>query len=479
MTGATWRARFAARLGPEPALVLASGETWSGDELAARAGGAAAWLESLGAEPGTAVPSLLAAGGSSIALLVAGALWDRPVAPLGPRLTPDELAACVRGLDANVLVTEAEFLPAAERVAASTGVRVAVLPESLARVDRPFEPDVATDVVACFQHTSGTTGRPKRVVVDQGRLAHRVDASPRALEFAAGDSYATAGGFHHAAGAVMLLIMLGAGGSVVPLRGFSIDGWRELAQRRPTHALAVPSQIEMLLRADALAIPTLRLLQYGASPIHPDTLRAALAALPATRFVQIFGQTEGSPLTALTHEDHLRALGGDRHLLASAGRAVTDLDLALDLDAAPDDPDVGEVRARAAHLFTRGADGWLATGDLGRIDAEGYLYLVGRLGDMLIRGGENVYPLEVERVLEAHPGVVEAAVYGVPDRRLGQEIAAAVVGVDGAPPGADELAEWCRGRLAPFKIPRTWTVVDALPRTASGKLLRRALPNES
>lgn len=479
MIGTTWRARFAARVGPEPALALAAGETWSSDELAARAGGAAYWLDSLGAEPGIAVPALLAAGGPSIALLVAGALWDRPVAPLGPRLPPDELASCVRGLDARLLVTDAEFLPVAEAVAARTGVAVAVLPGSLVAVDRPFDADVASDAVACFQHTSGTTGLPKRVVVDQGRLGHRVDASPRALEFTAGDSYATAGGFHHAAGAVMLLIMLGAGGSVVPLRGFSIDGWRGLAERRPTHALAVPSQIEMLLRADALAIPSLRLLQYGASPIHPDTLRAALAALPATRLVQIFGQTEGSPLTALTHEDHLRALNGDRHLLASAGRAVLDLDLALDLHAAPDDPEVGEVRARAAHLFARGADGWLATGDLGRIDPEGYLYLVGRLGDMLIRGGENVYPLEVERVLEQHPGVVEAAVYGVPDRRLGQEIAAVVVGVDGAPPTAGALTEWCRERLAPFKVPREWTFVDALPRTASGKLLRRALAAES
>jgi acyl-CoA synthetase (AMP-forming)/AMP-acid ligase II len=435
----------------------------------------AEWLDSLGAPPGVAVPALLAASGSSIALLVAGALWDRPVAPLGPRLTTDELAACVRGLDARLLVTEREFLPAAEAVAKRAGVAVAVLPETVGRVDRGFDPGVAPDAVALVQHTSGTTGLPKQVVVSQGRLGHRVDATPRVLEFGVGDSFTTAGGFHHAAGAVMFLIMLAAGGSVIPMRHFSIDEWRALDARRPSHALAVPSQIEMLLRADALVLPSLTLLQYGASPIHPDTLRAALAALPATRFVQVFGQTEGSPLTALTHEDHLRALRGEPGLLASAGRAVADLELALDLDAAPDDPEVGEVRARAAHLFAPGPDGWLATGDLGRIDAEGYLYLVGRLGDMLIRGGENVYPLEVERVLEQHPGVVEAAVYGVPDRRLGQEIAAAVVAVGGMPPSAEELTVWCRERLAPFKVPREWVFLDALPRTASGKLLRRAL----
>lgn len=471
----TWRARFASRVDAAAALRLTPETTWSADELVARAGGAAQWLDEHGVEPGDVVPALLAAGGSSIALVVAGALFDRPAAPLGPRLTPRELATCVQRLGARILVTEAEFRPAAEAIGARAGVPVAVLPESLTAVDRPFDPDVAPDAVALVQHTSGTTGDPKQVLVDQGHLGHRVDATPRALEFLAGDSYATAGGFHHAAGAVMMLIMLAAGGSVVPMRGFSIDAWRALAARRPTHALAVPSQIEMLLRDDALTIPSLRVLQYGASPIHPDTLRAALATMPATRFVQIYGQTEGSPLTALTHEDHLRALAGERHLLASAGRAVPGLELTLDLDAAPDDPEVGEVRARAAHLFVSGEDGWLATGDLGRLDGEGYLYLVGRVGDMLIRGGENVYPLEVERVLEQHPGIREAAVYGLPDRRLGQEVAAAIVVDDAAAPSVEELTAWCRDRLAPFKIPRHWRVVDALPRTASGKILRREL----
>jgi acyl-CoA synthetase (AMP-forming)/AMP-acid ligase II len=127
-------------------------------------------------------------------------------------------------------------------------------------------------------------------------------------------------------------------------------------------------------------------------------------------------------------------------------------------------------------VFLPGPDGWLRTGDVGRFDDEGYLYLRGRLGEMIIRGGENVYPLEVERVLETHPKIGEAAVVGVDDRRWGQTIKAYVVPVDPAdPPDPAELAAYCRDRLAAFKVPVDWELRTALPRNAAGKLLRHSL----
>jgi acyl-CoA synthetase (AMP-forming)/AMP-acid ligase II len=271
----------------------------------------------------------------------------------------------------------------------------------------------------------------------------------------------------------MILVVLGSGGSVAPMRAFSTDAWRHQGERGPTHALLVPTQIEMLLDAGALDVPTLEVLQYGASPIHPDTLRAALETVPRVRFVQIYGQTEGSPITMLDLDDHLRALAGEPELLASSGRAVSGLDLELsDMDQAG----VGEVRARADHLFMVDRDGWMSTGDLGRLDERGYLFLAGRRGDRIIRGGENVYPLEVERVLEMHPGVGETAVVGFADRRYGERIAAFVVPrADGVAPNDAELVEWCRERLAHFKVPERWIFVDCLPRNAAGKLVRRSL----
>ena len=133
--------------------------------------------------------------------------------------------------------------------------------------------------------------------------------------------------------------------------------------------------------------------------------------------------------------------------------------------------------ARADHLFATGVDGWLRTGDLGRLDGDGYLYLVGRRGDMIIRGGENVYPMEVENRLLEHPRIADAAVIGVPDRLLGEVIKAFVVPADPAdPPAAGELRAFARAALAGFKVPARWEFVPSLPRNATGKLLRRQLP---
>jgi acyl-CoA synthetase (AMP-forming)/AMP-acid ligase II len=144
-----------------------------------------------------------------------------------------------------------------------------------------------------------------------------------------------------------------------------------------------------------------------------------------------------------------------------------------------DDAGVGEVVARGDHLFVVDDEGWLRTGDLGRLDDEGYLHLVGRRGDRIIRGGENVYPVEVERVLEQHPGVREAAVIGVADRRWGEVVRAVIVPVDPArPPDPDDLRAHTRALVAGFKVPAQWTFVDDLPRNAGGKLLRRLLKSE-
>jgi acyl-CoA synthetase (AMP-forming)/AMP-acid ligase II len=230
--------------------------------------------------------------------------------------------------------------------------------------------------------------------------------------------------------------------------------------------------VEMLLRGNALAVPTLRVLQYGASPIHPATLRRAMEALPGVDFLDLYGQTEGSPITALTPADHRRAAAGDEHLLQSVGRAAPGVDVRIE---GADEHGVGEVTARAAHLFVSSDDGWLRTGDMGRLDDEGYLYLVGRRGDRIIRGGENVYPLEVENVLQEHPKVAEAAVVGVADQLYGEIVKAFVVAADGYPPTAEELRAFARHQLAGFKVPAEWAFVPALPRNATGKLLRREL----
>jgi acyl-CoA synthetase (AMP-forming)/AMP-acid ligase II len=285
---------------------------------------------------------------------------------------------------------------------------------------------------------------------------------------------ATGSPFHHIAGLGTYAVALAAGAAVAPLPHFTIDTWTRLGALGVTHSLTVPTMLEVLLDAGALAFPSLRLLQYGAAPIHPDTLRRTMDAAPGVDLVNLFGQTEGSPITCLGAADHRRiASEGRVDLLGSVGRAVPGVEVWID---APDRRGVGEIAARGRHLMRTDANGVLRTGDLGRFDEDGYLFLAGRLGDAIIRGGENVHPLEVEHALEEHPGVREAAVVGVPDRRWGEVVTAIVVPVDPAhPPDVAELRTHARARLAGFKVPTEWTFADALPRSATGKLLRRDL----
>jgi acyl-CoA synthetase (AMP-forming)/AMP-acid ligase II len=327
---------------------------------------------------------------------------------------------------------------------------------------------------AFLLHTSGTTGLPKPVPYVQDRLARRALVNARLCGLGPGCVYASASGFHHIAGLGNYVVALAAGAALAPMPRFTVEAWQDLGKLGVTHALTVPTMLEMLLDADALALPALRILQYGAAPIHPDTLRRTLDALPAVGLVNLYGQTEGSPITCLGPEDHLRIREeGREDLLLSVGRAAPGVELRIERR---DESGVGEVVARAGHLFLGDEDGWLRTGDLGHLDEDGYLFLQGRRGEKIIRGGENIYPLEVERVLESHPGVREAGVVGVPDRRWGENVKAVIVAVDpGQPPAPDELRAHVRAHLAGFKVPTDWAYLDELPRNANGKLLRRQL----
>jgi acyl-CoA synthetase (AMP-forming)/AMP-acid ligase II len=442
-------------------------------ELLQRAAALIPWLDEIGAERGRPVPALLGTTPDALALVLAGAFTDRPVAPLGVRLTESEILGCVRAIEASAIVAEPTFEPLGAAVAKQGGLRFASLPNAPRdrgpRLDRA--PDRAS--LVAYLHTSGTTGLPKPVRIRSDRMAHRARANAALVGFTRRSIYATASPIHHVAGLGMILVALGAGAAVLPFPAFSVSAWRDLAGTGVTHALLVPTMIERLLREKCLAIESLEMLQYGGAPMDVGLLREAMRMLPGVRFVQIFGQTEGSPITCLTPDDHARGAAGRSHLLKTVGRAAPGVELRIE---EPDKEGVGEVCARAPHLFEPDEDGWLRTGDLGRLDDEGFLTLLGRRGDKIVRGGENVHPLEVERVLENHPSVREVVVVGVPDRELGERIRAyLVLEPSVGAPRADELRRFCRETLSGFKVPEQWAVVDALPRNPSGKVLRRAL----
>ncbi|MHB8464690.1 MAG: class I adenylate-forming enzyme family protein [Acidimicrobiales bacterium] len=465
-----WMQRAMSELEQMPTAVRTFTDEWSGAELLERAGGAARFLDRCGS-PGRPIPALVGSTAAAYALTLGGAFSNHPIAPLGTRLAVAELAPLVKALGAPVLVADHDNAEIAGRTAAAAGTGVAIF-DDVAPAEVDFVPTTPDSVVLVL-HTSGTTGQPKMVSVRDAAMYHRAGAYRAEMGLGPGDLYCSAGAFNHTGGVGMCFVAAADGAGVVPLARFSVDAWRALAELEPTCGLLVPTMIDLLLEQGALGALRLRALHYGTAPIHPLTLRGALDALPATRFTQAYGQTEGGPLALLSHDDHLRALDGELELLASVGRAPAGVELRIE---GMGDDRVGEVVARAAQVFQPAPDGWLHTGDLGRVDAEGYLYLQGRLGDTIIRGGENIYPLEVERVLERHPGVREAAVVGVPDRRWGETVMAFVVAADlDRPPDIAALTAHARDRLAAFKVPIDWQFATELPRSAGGKLLRHRL----
>jgi acyl-CoA synthetase (AMP-forming)/AMP-acid ligase II len=455
----------------EPALVTADFE-WSGQELLERAGGAAKWVADRGFPVGAAVPALLDETADAVLLVVGAALSGRALAPLGTRLQPAELAVAVNDLSTVGIVTTPDLADRAAAVASLAGLPLHVLEHTPAPAALPDAP-VGPDDVAAIVHTSGTTGAPKAIPVRQGALAARIEIYGPAIAMGPGDRYCSASPFHHTAGVNMVFTALGRGVAVIPQAWFSVEGWREAGRLGVTHALLVPTMIDLLLEQGALADAAPRVLQYGAAPIDPRTLTEALAVLPDSEFCQVFGQTEVSPLTCLTHEDHLVGLHERPELLSSVGRALPGVELRVE---SPDDEGIGELAVRAPHAFVADPDGWRRTGDLGRIATDGYVTLHGRVNDRIVRGGENIYPVEVEAALLSHPRVREVAVVGVPDRRWGEVVKAAVVPTDPtAPPTVEDLQRHARARVAPFKVPAVVEILTELPRNAAGKVLRRRL----
>ncbi|MGV0794846.1 class I adenylate-forming enzyme family protein [Mycolicibacterium sp. XJ1819] len=450
-----------------PAIVTPT-KAISGPNLLERVGGAATVLSGIGVPAGTPIVGLIDDLETSIALVLAGSALERPYAPLGTRLTAAELAAVVARLGTPVIITTPRCRAQAADIA--DRVRVEIVEISSLPAASPPAPAADPGAVAAILHTSGTTGAPKAIAYTEARLTARLNTWNGIVPLGPRDVYLSCASFHHVAGLGAATMALGSGAAASQLERFDPQSWHAFRTCGVTHATVVPAMLDSLLKHGVLAdMPSLRYLIYGASPIDSGLLKSAMAALPDTRFVQIYGQTEGTPITIMTPDDHLSAVADRPELGRSCGRAAPGVELQI---AAPDDHGVGEVLARGDHLSVDG-DGWLHTGDVGRLTDDGYLHLSGRLGDTIIRGGENVRPLEVEAVLRMDPDVADVAVVGLPDPAMGQRIAALVVPASTSMPDWSRVRRAARSQLAGFKLPEVWLTVDRLPRNANGKILRR------
>ena len=347
------------------------------------------------------------------------------------------------------------------------------------------------DDTALVFYTSGTTGIPKGAMIPvrsiDGNLSRPVPWTMRPEH-----AVLVVSPVFHTAGTGWVYLSAFFGAHCVLLRDPDPATILAMVERhRVAQALLVPALIQAVVNHPDLAttdVSSLETVVYGASPIAPAVLVRAIDAFGCD-MVQAYGMTEtGGPITYLLPAEHDPADPKGR--LRSAGTPVGGVEVQV-VDQASGTPlppgVVGEVWTRSdqnmagylnrpeATAATITADGWLRTGDAGFFDADGFLYLTDRLSDVVVSGGENVYPVEVEHVLASHPAVVDAAVIGVPDERWGETVKGIVVPVPGADPDAAELIAWCRERLAHYKCPTSIDLATDLPRNPAGKVLRRIL----
>lgn len=342
-------------------------------------------------------------------------------------------------------------------------------------------------------YSSGTTGRPKGAVLTSANLLWTPRMGAEFYGMDAGTVNLVPAPLFHIGGAGYALTALGQGGHTVLVRDMDPVAVLGLMERhRVTHTFLVPAVVQMLAESPALPgtdLSALRRIAYGAAPMGETQLRKAIA-LFGCDFMGVYGMTEtAGSVVSLQPEDH--DPGGPRAgLLRSVGRPLPWVELRVVDPATGTDAEVGgvgEIWVRSGQTTagywgqpeltaeTITDDGWLRTGDAAYLDAEGYLFLHDRMKDMVVSGGENVYPAEVENVLHAHPGVLEAAVIGVPSDRWGETVKAVVVRRPGTVLDGAELVAFARERLAHYKCPTSVDFADELPRNASGKVLKKVL----
>lgn len=368
--------------------------------------------------------------------------------------------------------------------------------ESLARL--PFDgelPDVRADDLVAILHTSATTGRPKGVVVDH-RSIKAISLGWLAVARPTDEMVLVncCPLFHGSM--VVSLAYMAAGATIVLMPGFTPQhAQRAVEQHRATHIWLVPEMLRFLLahrRAGSGDLSSLQEIMYGAAPMPPDLYARAAAEL-GCGFRQVYGMTEvGGPFVSLAPEEHpIIRPGAAPPDSIPAGRVIPGMSLRI-LDEGGDELDtgaIGEVCVRGDGLMRGYWDdpgataeitvgGWIRTGDLGFLDRAGYVHLVDRRKDLIIRSGQNVYPAEIERVLREHPAVADAGVVGIPDEDYGEVPLAFVVpapGTDGDDRLVQELSRHLAGALAPYKRPREIRFIDTLPRNPAGKILKKVL----
>ena len=509
-----WLERRADLHAAKPA-VIDGGRVLSYGTLRTRVAGLAGGLAQLGVERGDRIGVLSVNRAEYLELIFAAARVGAMIVPLNWRLTPAELAFLVQDGEPKVLVVDPALSSLAEAlrerpeaavvqryVAFDDGGGVLPWAESYEALTRSPErtPAGRFEDPLLIMYTSGTTGRPKGAILAQANQLWNSLNIGFAVGLSGSDVTLNMLPMFHSGGiGLFTLPSLHVGATAVLLRRFEPEAVvAAIEEHEVTAMFAVPAIYLALLQHEAFQHAALSRVRFscGGAPC-PATIIEAFRDR-GLLFQQGYGLTETAPtLTLIPAADAFRKIG-------SVGKASIHSELRVVNDEGQDVPPgaTGEVWTRGPNLFlgywrrpeataevfvrpvepVTDADGyagwWFRTGDLARIDEEGFIYIVDRQKDMIISGGENVYPAEVEDVLYRHPAIAEVAVIGVPDERWGEVPKAVVVVRPGQPLSYEDLRMFCEGRLARYKIPKTMAVVDTLPRNAAGKVLKRVLQEQ-
>jgi long-chain acyl-CoA synthetase len=476
------------------------------DEFASRVARLAGGLQSLGVEPGDRV-AVLAHNSDRYLEVYAGVPWAGAViVPLNTRWSAAENSYAIGDSGAKVLLVDDKFAALTASVLAETSSVRAVIhmgdaptPAGMMPYERLVESSAqiadmgrtGEDLSGIF-YTGGTTGFPKGVMLSHRSLWASA-AACTSFALTRDSVYLHAAPMFHLADFCGTMMTLLAGGQHAAIPAFNAEGvLAAVEQHGVTHILLVPTMIHALVAHPKVAtadIASLSCIMYGGSPIPEAVLRHAMQVLHGCRFVQVYGQTELSPLATLLTPEYHTFDGPKAGKLASAGRALPCCELQV---VGPEDAEVphgtvGEIRVRGLNTMlgywnkpeetaATLRDGWVYTGDAGRMDEEGFLYIVDRVKDMIISGGENVYTVEVENACVKHPAVSQCAVIGIPDDTWGEAVHAIVIMKEGQHILAEELIAHCHSLIAGYKCPRSIEFRrEPFPLSGAGKVLKREL----
>lgn len=433
--------------------------------------------------------------GLAAPIAIFGSAWAGvPYVPLNYRLTKQEIAALLRRLESAYLIQGWQFEESLSFSGYSTHSGEFL---SETRVSTPLSQDWSMEpsAIAVNLFTSGTTGQPKAAILRQQHLVNYILGSGEFMSASSADTTLSCVPPYHIAGIASVISSVYAGRRVVQLPAFDAQKWLALcAGQNVTTAFLVPTMLTRIVEAIESGanaeLPTLHAISYGGGKMPLATIERAMNHFTQVQFTNAYGLTETSSTVSLLSPDaHKRAFASpkpeERRRLSSVGRALPGIEIEIrneqGLTLGPDE--WGEVYVRGEQVSGEYAgkgssldsEGWFPTRDAGQVDSEGYLFLDGRADDVIVRGGENISPGEIEDVLLSHPAVRDVGVVGYPDEQWGESVAAAVVLGVNTSVSACELQSWIREHLRSSRVPQKISFCEQLPYNETGKLLRREI----